>query len=333
MRGTPVLNSKGILGFLKVAVFSTALVVIYFKLFHDKDTARILSHALGPMLNPLGPLLIVVLSLTLVNWLIEAKKWHYLVAKFEAIPFWRAFKATIAGTCFSLFTPNRVGEFVGRVIFITPKGRSKAVFATIVGSIAQFLVTILMGSIGALWFLSTNVEIVGIQGLGLNMMLSLSVILAFICALVYFQPSIIRGLFNNVPWLKKWRQAILVLDRYDRASLLIVLLLSLLRYLVFSTQFVLLLHFFEVDISIPNAYCSVFLVYLISTILPTVIFSELGVRELVAWSVMSTFTENEIGIVAASFVLWVINLLVPAAVGAFIVLFTKVEWAQKKAAG
>lgn len=318
------MTSKGILGFLKVAVFTTALVVIYFKLFHDKDTDRILAHVLGPLGNTKS-LLIPVLLLTIINWLMEAKKWHHLVSKFESIPLWRAFKATIAGTCFSLFTPNRVGEFVGRVIFISPVGRSKAVFATIVGSIAQFLITILMGSVGALWFLLSNVEVVGMKGLGMDLVLSLSLILAFICALVYFHPSTIRGLFANIRWLRKWRQAILVLDRYDRGSLLVVLMLSAMRYLVFSTQFVMLLYVFEVDITMTSAYCAVFLVYLISTILPTVIFSELGVRELVAWSVMGAFTTNEVGIVAASFVLWVINLLIPAAIGAFIVLLTPVE--------
>ena len=324
------MKRSSIILILKWAVFLAATAIIYFKLFHDKDTTRILYSVADILRDPLRPLLIVVLLMVFINWMIEARKWQFLVNRFGSISLGRAFKATIAGTCFSLFTPNRVGEFLGRVIFVQPSERRKAVFATIVGSIAQFLTTILMGCFAAIWFIYTNATIQGIQGLGLGVVLSLSIILAFLCLIIYFQPSIIRTVFNNIRWLRKWRQAILVLDRYDNAALVTVLVLSILRYLVFSTQFVMLLFLFNVDISVTNAYASVFLVYLISTILPTVIFSELGVRELVAWSVMSAFATNEIGIVAASFVLWVINLLVPAAVGSVIVLGSKIELSTSK---
>ncbi len=311
---------------LKWAIFVAAIAVVYFKLIHDKDTTRILYSISSIKYEFLTPTFFYVLILVLVNWMIEAKKWQYLVNRFGKISFGRSFKATIAGTCFSLFTPNRIGEFLGRVLFVVPADRRRAIFATVVGSIAQFLTTILMGCVGIIWFLGTIAPIEGIEGLGTGMILSLSLILLGVCTVIYFQPAMFGRMLVGVKWLKRWRRSIMVLDRYNVSSLLMVLCLSGTRYLVFSTQFVLLLFIFNVDISIANAYASVFLVYLISTVLPTVIFSELGVREVVALSVISVFASNEIGIVAASFIIWVINLLLPAIVGSVIVLTTKVEF-------
>ena len=62
--------------------------------------------------------------------------------------------------------------------------------------------------------------------------------------------------------------------------------------------------------------------YLISAIIPTFVLGELGVRESAALLVMIPLGGDEMGIFAATFFLWLVNLLLPSAIGAIIHLYS-----------
>ncbi|MBE9468956.1 MAG: hypothetical protein IMY72_11655, partial [Bacteroidetes bacterium] len=53
----------------------------------------------------------------------------------------------MSGVTVSIFTPNRVGEFGGRIFVLKRKNRVSAIFATIVGSFSQLIITIVVGLI------------------------------------------------------------------------------------------------------------------------------------------------------------------------------------------
>ena len=76
-----------------------------------------------------------------VNWSIDAIKWQFLVSKLEKVTFWLALKAVFLGITVSIFTPNRVGEFGGRVFCLQHADRIKAVLVTIFGNITQLVST------------------------------------------------------------------------------------------------------------------------------------------------------------------------------------------------
>jgi hypothetical protein len=59
----------------------------------------------------------IVVLLMIVNWGIEARKWQYLIAPIYSISFARAFKAILSGVSFSVTMPNRIGEYLGRVLY------------------------------------------------------------------------------------------------------------------------------------------------------------------------------------------------------------------------
>jgi hypothetical protein len=90
----------------------------------------------------------LVFLLMFVNWGLEALKWKVLLRQLYRIRFWEAFKAILSGVAFALNTPNRIGEYGGRVLFIPEGKRVRAVSLTLAGSFSQLLVTLLFGSIG-----------------------------------------------------------------------------------------------------------------------------------------------------------------------------------------
>ena len=84
------------------------------------------------------------------------------------------------------------------------------------------------------------------------------------------------------------------------------------------------MNYFGVEISAGEA--SILIpVYLITlTAIPTITLAELGVREVVAITIFSVISDIEIGMVATTFAIWLINLAAPAILGTVFILQTRI---------
>ena len=82
-----------------------------------------------------------------LNWLLDAVKWKFLIKKEEEVSLWLSIKAVFLGITVSIFTPNRVGEFGGRVFCLEKANRIKAVLITILGNMGQLLATTIFGTL------------------------------------------------------------------------------------------------------------------------------------------------------------------------------------------
>ena len=94
----------------------------------------------------------LVIFLMFVNWGIEAIKWQLLIKHIQQFSFFRSFKSVLSGCSVTMLTPNRVGEYGGRILYVKEDNRIKAISLTIVGSISQLLVTMIMGCFGLFFF-------------------------------------------------------------------------------------------------------------------------------------------------------------------------------------
>jgi uncharacterized membrane protein YbhN (UPF0104 family) len=94
--------------------------------------------------------LLGVLVLMFVNWSLEAVKWKLLVHGIQPISFFKSFKAVLSGISFTLIAPNRMGEYLGRVMYMKDGNRLKTISMTVAGSISQLIITLLMGVAGLL---------------------------------------------------------------------------------------------------------------------------------------------------------------------------------------
>ena len=83
--------------------------------------------------------LVLGLLLIAVNWGLEAWKWMISVRTFYPVKFLQAFKAVLSGVSFSVTMPNRVGEYLGRIVYLPEGNRLKTISVTLVGSFAQLL--------------------------------------------------------------------------------------------------------------------------------------------------------------------------------------------------
>ena len=110
---------------------------------------------------------------------------------------------------------------------------------------------------------------------------------------------------------------------YNSADLLEVLLYSVARYIVFTTQFFILLQVFEVYVSYIDAFILTTTMLFVISIIPTIAITEIGVRGSVALFLFSLVSANIVGILSATFVMWVINLLLPALIGTVFIFTLK----------
>ena len=316
---------RTLLVLLRWGIFLLACFHIYTQLASPKGSQSL--HALWALLkgHQLWIVISAVLVLMLVNWWIEAVKWRSLLKPIAPIGMMKAFTATIAGTSIALITPNRTGEFVGRVMFLDPDHRVKGAVAAMLGSIAQFLITLLAGAIGLFFVARSSAWDHAFAGPMLGALASLASALAVFAVVFYSSPRLLLAVLIRLPFLGRWHSDLTVLDRYSSGELLQILLLSALRYVIFSAQFVLVLFHLPGGPALADAIMSVPAILLISTIIPTILLTELGVRGSVALAVLAPVGAAQATILLSTFTIWTVNLMLPAIAGSLILLSARIR--------
>ena len=80
-----------------------------------------------------------------INWLLESFKWKKLVYTIQDnFTFFSAIRGVLIGVFFGFVTPNRIGEFGGRLFKIHEGNKVKALNLSLVGGFAQFVITFLV---------------------------------------------------------------------------------------------------------------------------------------------------------------------------------------------
>lgn len=321
-------SGRTLLRIFRWGIFLLACVFLYTQLDADKGTRAV--QALRNLRADGTAVVLVAIAalLVVVNWGIEALKWRRLVASIQAVSLGRAFLATLAGTSVALVTPNRTGEFIGRVLFLEPGVRFSAGFATALGSIAQFVVTLVAGGAALLMLSAVHSAMPWSSAWYSVTLVSLASIVAFAALVLYLYPRLLRQLLLLLPFMGRFRSASEVLDGYKQRELLTVLGLSALRYLVFTTQFVLICTAFDIGVPALTSFMVIPVVYLASSLVPTVLLTELGVRGSAAVAFFEPLGADPVGVLLATTVVWSINLVFPAMVGSVLLLSTRIRTAE-----
>jgi hypothetical protein len=102
-------------------------------------------------------------------------------------------------------------------------------------------------------------------------------------------------------------------------TLFYILTLSFVRYAVYLGQYVLLIFFFGVTDQLVPAILGVSTLFFLQSNLPLPPALSVLARGEMAIFLWSVFSSNVLGIVAATFSLWIINLVIPSILGAMII--------------
>jgi len=305
----------------KSVILCLAIYIIYTRI-NSKDRIHEITDLFTVKLFEPQPLavLLLVFMLMVLNWLIESKKWQLLVYRVDNINIFTAVKAVFSGAAISIFTPYRVGEMIGRVYHIEPDVRVQAALLTAIGNFAQILVTLLFGTIGLFTCIDWVAPMTSMSSYGIiTASVGLSILLLFT---YYYLPSVIVFVerFISVQRIKKYLSAYSKLNKKDLG---IIFLLSFIRYCVYCSQCYLLLQVCGVELPLVKGLALIAVLFLIITVVPSIVFTELILRSSIALILFQAVTDNEIAVISASFGLWFINLVLPAIGGSAILLYSK----------
>jgi len=263
------------------------------------------------------------LALMPLNWFAEAAKWRPFIKRYEPISWRKSFFAVMTGVTFALFTPNRVGEYAGRLLFVRRENHWKALMANVLGSFAQLIILLSMGLLGGLWFV-LNVSGASAWALPAFVLAILAIGLLYAA---FFNIKTLLPLLKRIPYIRRMKNMLRdaeVLAQAERKTLAAVLGWSAFRYSVYVTQYFFLLQFFHIQTGITAGYAGIATIFLLQTIIPLPAVAALLLRGNLAIFIWSNFSSDEAGILAATFLLWIINLILPALLGTFSLLHVRI---------
>ena len=263
--------------------------------------------------------LLCCLILIPLNWFLESLKWKQVLSKIQVLSLWQAIKSVLIGLTSGFFTPNRVGEPVGRSMFLADGNKTKGVICSLICTLSQSFATLFFVCIAIVLACNIVVELEQIPQIIL--VRNIGIIAAVAVFLLYLTiPFWVGKLKLKSEKLQDIARAISLISY---ASLLKVSLYSIVRFAVYSFQYYLMLKFFAVDIHFSTAMVLIPINYFLVSIIPSVAFAELGIRGSSALLVMEPLLGNTLGVALAAMSLWFINYVIPMLVGSLLLIKTE----------
>jgi len=269
----------------------------------------------------------LVIIFVFVNWGIEARKWQLLMKVVQPLSFFTAFKSVLCGVTLSLNTPNRMGEYGGRILFVKEGSRIKAVALSIAGGMAQLIITMVMGCFGLTYLLLTmdaSALLMGLSVFWVKIFLCGSIFGAITFIFFFFRFHWLIRLLVKLPYADRFSKYINVLETFDAKVLLRLLSLSLGRYIVFVIQYIFMLQLLQVEQNIWSAFWIITVMFWILAIIPSFAIADLGIRGTVAQTLFY-YSSNTIGILTLTSGIWFVNLFIPALIGSLLILGIKIK--------
>lgn len=262
----------------------------------------------------------IVIILSFFNWSIEAVKWKKLISPRYKMTFGKSLQSIFSGISVGIFTPSRIGEFAGRIFYIPDTHKLFASLGSFVGSISQNIATIGFGLIASVVYFSIyDTKIVYEFPLAYYLIVIFTFITLLALILIYVNLAYFIDKISHWKWLQKYEDYFPHTYDWSANTLWKVLGLSVLRYMIFSAQFILLLFVFDIKLPIGEMMIKTSMIFFISTIIPSYAISDLINRGAVSIMILNMIN-MDIYITAAAFLLWMINLAVPALIGAVFML-------------
>jgi hypothetical protein len=300
---------------LKVIILAVTFGYIYVKL--TSDTSLAFNDFIGNMSFDGRSALFLVLFIILAagNWFFEILKWQTVTSTVVPISFKMALQQSLSALTVSLATPNRIGDYGAKIMYFPPEKRKEILLLNFFSNAVQRAITSIFGFIGLIYI----VPKFSIEYSTTNLILFL------ICLL----------LFGVVGYLFKERQLLLkglsissvlaYLKNIERSIKLKVSVYAMIRYMIFSFLFYLLLLFFGAEIGFYEAVPILFSMYLFVSVIPTIFIFDLVVRGGVAVWLFSLVGVSELAILSTVLSMWLLNFVFPAIWGSFYVANYKLE--------
>ena len=255
-------------------------------------------------------LLLAVISLMPLNWMLESQKWRLVMNSYTSVSYRTAITSILCGVTCGLVTPARVGEFMGRLLNVRGDEKKVSLYASFICSISQNAVTLILGLIASLFFIDRIAKI----EITIQQLLVVHTIIIIVALGLYFYHHKLLQRFSDTRFYSKHLHFLSDMH-IDRSLLYRVLALSLLRYTVYGTQYILVLTFLSSSVLLLDNAIAVGTIFLIQSSIPLPPMMGLLARGEIAIFILGLLSYSSAIALLAAGLLWVINLICPALLG------------------
>jgi uncharacterized membrane protein YbhN (UPF0104 family) len=307
---------------IKLAVTLLILSYIYKTFQNEQKGVGEIGQVFKAALVPANAaLLLLILVLVPVNWALESLKWQKLAQKVLNISFWEAFRGTLTGLAIGVAAPAQLGDTIGRIASLKSDKRLEAIGAALVSNGIQFSISVFAGAAG---WLALMDQLLIPQATKTAVTILTFTIIALSLLLFFFRKQLTNWNPRHTVF-KKVYTYIRIIGTYSATEISWAMLFGTLRYFVFLSQFVLALSLFGVSLDYWSLTACVSLIFLAKTLIPAInVLGDLGLREFTALKVFASFKLPPENIIAATFMVWIVNVMGPILVGIF--LIWKYKW-------
>ena len=257
-----VLRKSSLYRLTRYAIVILCLIFLVYKVLNIDNPHIVLQHFCKASRQRFL-LLVVAVALLPVNVVLESIKWQTVLRNVVLLPLGKALSSVLFGYTGAFITPNSVGEYPARALLLPEGSRTQAVAMGFVGSIVQTMVIAACGAV-SLFFFVQNTDSSSID----YTKIFISIVLLLLLALVFVSKIHTVGVFmqkSRFDFVRKIGNGLYYTTAGQLAKLIAV---SLLKYFAFSTQFLLILIAFGLDIAVIEAIVAINVFYLFLTFTP-----------------------------------------------------------------
>ena len=313
---------KKLIGGLKNIGIAILLIglgyIIYLQIIQNTNLLQSKQFIIAQLKNQGLFISLILIFILCINFIFEAIKWQQLCGLFQHISFTTALKAVLVGQTFALNTPNRAGDFVGKLFFIEKKNKSSGIFLSIYGNFSQMIIALSMANIA----IFMGVYIIKIPAIlhwhwlvvGFPIMCLINVFLL----IIFFKIHIFILLLNKIQIFKNKNIHLtnINLTNHFKINLLFI---SLLRYFCATFSYICLMKLFNINIDLQT-YILLFIFLGSIYFVPSLSVADISVRGQLGIFILNTIVQNPLIVIAITSFIWLLNLLLPAIIGYFILI-------------
>ncbi len=259
----------------------------------------------------------LILIFAIANQIVEAFKWKYATRSLENVSLAKALASVFAGISIGIFTPNNIGDYGGKILYLKDENRASGIAVNFITSISQLIITLTIGLLAFLFYFSKYIS----NQVIVSNILTYTVVV-FICLMIHLFININRLSFyaSRIKWMSKFKKHTLIFDQFHTKEVVTILFFALIRYLIFSTQYLLIIKYVDPSLNVSSIFMMTSLIFLTQSILPSFAITEIMMRGSVAAFFFEHISNDVIPIVASAFSIWILNVILPAIIGSYFVL-------------
>jgi hypothetical protein len=253
---------------------------------------------------------VLALAVSAANWFTETLKWQNLLRHLNPLKLRKAWASTLAGAAVSNIFPFRIGEYLGRILYIEADNRIPAAFNSVFGSMCQMAVTLLFGIPAATMALSVQ-----------NMPLLRYAVFALFAIVII--SALLLLLLPRWRGKQKWIKKIADDARqFTLKQVAATLGYSLLRFFIFGGFYAWLLVFSGL-FSAYTAVLGVATIFLLQSFAPSMIVTDAGIRTALPLMVFSVSVAEQPLLLALALMNYFYSVLLPGLTGLIYILLKK----------